>query len=287
MPVFRVLTVHWRSEAWIDPQLRFLERFLPHDFVVYAALEGIDERRFGLYHFAEDLVGTHPEKLDQLAAVAIDDADDDDVLLFVDGDAFPIAPLVPEMLGEFPLVAVRRDEDLGECYPHPCFCLTTAGFWRDLGSTWKPGPIVRNSLGQPITDVGCALLRDLDARDVVWRPLLRSNVVDLHPLWFGVYGDVAYHHGAGFRSAHSGRAEHVDAEGKRTINPRVAARMTRTPSWVPGLYRAERSVRYRAAARRGARFLESDRARDIEALSDEVYASICTDPDFFLRFTRQ
>jgi hypothetical protein len=30
--------------------------------------------------------------------------------------------------------------------------------------------------------------------------LTRTNTVDLHPVWFAIYGDVVYHHGAGFRT---------------------------------------------------------------------------------------
>jgi len=33
-----------------------------------------------------------------------------------------------------------------------------------------------------------------------WYPLLRSNGRNLHPIWFGIYGDIIYHHGAGFRA---------------------------------------------------------------------------------------
>lgn len=279
--MIRVLTVHWRSDAWIDVQRRYLERFVAADFAVYAALEGVDPAWFPTFHFAADLAGSHPEKLDQLAEIADRDADDDDLLVFLDGDAFPIAPLSESALGGRALAAVRRDEDLGECYPHPSFCVTTSGFWRELGSTWVPGPIVHNSRHEPITDVGCTLLLDLERAGVSWAPILRSNRTDLHPLWFGVYGDLVYHHGAGFRE----RAEHVDAPGLLTINPRVAARMTRTPPSVPLVHRAERSLRYRAAERRRREFRDSDAARDVDELAGSVYDSILTDPDFFLRFT--
>jgi hypothetical protein len=36
--------------------------------------------------------------------------------------------------------------------------------------------------------------------------VLRSNRVDLDPLFFGIYGDVIYHHGAGFRPGELSRA---------------------------------------------------------------------------------
>ena len=36
--MIHVATVHYRSDRWIDPQLRYLERFLPGPFRVYAFL---------------------------------------------------------------------------------------------------------------------------------------------------------------------------------------------------------------------------------------------------------
>jgi hypothetical protein len=50
-----------------------------------------------------------------------------------------------------------------------------------------------------VTDVGGNLLGALEERGVEWEPILRTNRRNLHPLWFGVYGDLVYHHGGGFR----------------------------------------------------------------------------------------
>jgi hypothetical protein len=64
--------------------------------------------------------------------------------------------------------------------------------------------MLMNSAGERFTDTGTRLYRLLEDAGVEWRPLTRLNRRDLHPLWFGVYGDAAigpvvYHHGAGFR----------------------------------------------------------------------------------------
>ena len=58
---------------------------------------------------------------------------DEDILLFIDGDAFPIsdvATYAEEKLKQFPLIAVQRSENDGDPQPHPCFCITTVGFWK-------------------------------------------------------------------------------------------------------------------------------------------------------------
>ena len=89
--MIHVVTVHWQDDRWIAPQLRFLDRFLPAEHRTYAALNGIDPALGRRFSFAADLDGKHPEKLNRLAEIAREHADPEDLLLFVDGDAFPIA----------------------------------------------------------------------------------------------------------------------------------------------------------------------------------------------------
>jgi hypothetical protein len=103
--VFHVVTVHWRSDAWIVPQLQYLRRHLPAGTRVYAALHGIDRKWYGEFDWAGELDGTHAEKLNQLAAIVSREAAPDDHLVFVDGDAFPIATVDPSLLATVPLVA--------------------------------------------------------------------------------------------------------------------------------------------------------------------------------------
>jgi len=275
--MLHVLTVHWQDDRWIEPQLRFLARNVD-EHRVYAALNGIDASWASRFRFAEDLPGTHPEKLNALAEIAREEAAPDDLLLFLDGDAFPIAPVTTDILGGTPLAAVRRDENLGQSQPHPCFCLTTVRFWFDVGGDWREGFTWTASNGEQLTDVGGNLLGILEARGIEWRPLLRSNRVNLDPLWFGIYGDVVYHHGAGFRPPVSFLQTRPAAELRR-----AAVGAARIPASIPLLGRVERSVRYRLARRRAARNIETS-AREGQDLSDEVFEWIQHDDEFFRRF---
>jgi hypothetical protein len=122
--------------------------------------------------------------------------------MFLDGDAFPIAdpmPLIERGLAGAPLTAVRRSENADEPQPHPCFCVTTVGMWRSLPGDWTAGHTWTGPYGKPNSDVGGNLLRRLEATGTPWTPILRTNRVDLDPLYFAVYGGAVYHHGAGFR----------------------------------------------------------------------------------------
>ncbi len=278
--LLHVATVHWQDERWIVPQLKFLQRNLP-EHRVWASLNGIDiENWREEFHFVEDMQGQHHQKLNALAEMILKVADDNDLLLFVDSDAFPISAISPELLGRYPLVAVRRDENAAQPMPHPCFCLTTVGFWREIQGDWGFGDLHWTTpTGDRLTDVGANLLGQLLERGIEWKPLLRSNKLNLDPLWFGIYGGVVYHHGAGSRPAISYR---------QTIIQRDAIRKARDaaviPASIPLLGKFERGVRYRRAEKQQA-IIQGQILESAKILSEEVIASILTDDEFFRRFT--
>jgi hypothetical protein len=164
--------------------------------------------------------GPHPGKLNHLALEICHVASDEDMIMFLDGDAFPIAdpmPVLKESLQSAPLVAIRRAENLDEPQPHPSFCVTTVAAWRRLRGDWSLGPAWPAGKDSLISDVGANLLRALELSDTPWVQLLRTNGSKLHPLFFGIYGDILYHHGAGFREKALPR---VDRERLNAQQPR-------------------------------------------------------------------
>ncbi|MHB8533350.1 MAG: hypothetical protein ACYDC2_11590 [Solirubrobacteraceae bacterium] len=201
--MLHVATAHFRSPRWIEIQTRHLREHLEQPFQTWASLEGIDPA-YGA-HFDRVLaqLGSHAGKLNHLAMEIGAEARDDDLLMFLDGDAFPVAPLsgfIAEALARAPLVAVRRAENVDSPQPHPCFCVTTVGTWRSLPGDWSGGPVWRGGQGWEVTDVGSLLMRQLELAGQPWVQVLRSNRRNPDPLYYAVYGDVIYHHGAGFRS---------------------------------------------------------------------------------------
>ncbi len=273
-----VATVHWQDDRWIDVQLRYLDRHLPQPYKVYAFLNGLESdysHRF--FYSSDERVREHSTKLNLLAdMIALSAESDDDQILFIDGDAFPIAdlaPLISEDLPRHKLIAVRRDE-ASDVQPHPCFCLTTVGFWRELGGDWrKGGHFWTNTVGREVTDVGARVLKAVDQQGVDWKPLLRSNRSNPHPLFFGVYGGVVYHHGAGFRAARGGRlviAESGVHEAQKSFRYRIFQALPRN-KLTKGLRR-----RFNPA-RQINKQLKAESSR----LSAEWWALIERDPDFY------
>jgi hypothetical protein len=263
--LFHVLTVHFQSEDWIDIQLRHIRKHLPDDTEVWACLNGIDERLWSRFEHPSRFPGSHAEKLNRLARMVSMVAPPSDHLVFIDGDAFPIARVDESLLAHAPLAAVQRAENLGDQQPHPCFCVTTVGFWNTIGGDWREGYRWKNSLGYSITDVGGNLLRQLQKARQPWSPLLRSNTVNPHPLFYAMYGNVVYHHGAGFRD----KIARIDLDLPKA----------RIPTWVPKVRDWEWDRAYFLALRKTTASQE-----DQTALSKEIYESILNDDEFYLRF---
>ena len=277
--MIHVVTVHYLDDRWIGPQLRFLNRNLPRDRMIHGCLNGIDPRWRGVFDHAFDLEGTHADKLNELARrVVVLGAAPEDLLLFLDGDAFPIVPVGPELLGGFPLAAVRRDELMNDCQPHPCFCLTTVEFWTRIVGDWREGFEWPVAGGGTATDVGGNLFGILQREAIEWRPLVRTNRTNLDDLWFAIYGDVAYHHGAGFRVP---KSRQMMATNRQEVL--WAAAKAKTPAWVPGLGRLERSARYRLADYRHRQHVSSlaETSRDV---ADDVFRQIETNDEFYRQF---
>lgn len=197
-------TIHFHDDRWIALQQRMLARYVEAPYQVFAYVTGVSSEHHAKFdHVISEGDPPHARKLNKLAKAIIDSStNDDDWMIFIDGDAFPIAPLVPvldEHLSNYPLVAIQRLENLGEQHTHPCFTATTVGFWKQIKGEWGAGYQWTNALGHLDTDAGSNLYGKLKEAGIPWKALHRSNSVNLHPVFFGVYDDLIYHHGAGFR----------------------------------------------------------------------------------------
>ena len=266
--MIHIATVHWQTDRWVAVQAAFLRRHLPAEFRVYAWLNDIPHAPLdSFYYTCSEPVAPHAVKLNLLADIILASTNRaDDILIFLDGDAFPIAEIEPLLSRHLParkLLAVQRLENNGDIQPHPCFCATTVGFWREIRGDWKEGFQWKNREGKPVTDVGGNLLKQLADHGTDWVPLLRSNTINLHPLFFGVYGGVIYHHGAGFRKGDC-RADLANLELGTTI--RILSK------FLPGYGRRARRKVFRNLVA----------ANDM--LSEQVFEKIQQDPRFYTQF---
>lgn len=147
---------------------------------------------------------THATRLNLIAKHVVLNAQNDDILIFLDSDAFPVRSgwdlIVSKMLTKTPVVAIRRSEnwdalsEKNEDHPHCSFIATTKAFWE------------ANKMAHDDSNKCCGWnigekLKQLGYR---YTALERTNAVNLHPLMFGIYGDIIYHHGGGSRLPYDG-----------------------------------------------------------------------------------
>jgi hypothetical protein len=283
--MLHIATVHWNDPRWIDIQRRYFDAHLSEEFRIYSFLNGIDDvetHREKFFYLSTEPIDSHPVKLNLLADIIIAySTSDDDLLMFLDGDAFPIGDVVSfarNALAEFPLLAVQRLENNGDTQPHPCFCMTTVGFWKRIRGDWKGGYQWKNSQGDLVTDVGGNLLGQCERAGIRWLPLRRSNRVNLHPLWFGVYHDLVYHHGAAFREHPWSRLDLREIVDLRTmpfrerIQSRVLGRLARHLKF--NIFNEYSPIKQRFDA-----IIVQNREQ-----SAEVFRAVEQDPRFYERF---
>jgi len=202
--MIHIATVHWETDKWIDIQLKYLNRYIKQPFRVYAFLSGSAAIHRDKFFFAStEPIQSHAVKLNILGEIICHEAEsDEDILIFIDGDAFPVADTENAFavwLKDSPLAAVQRLENVGDIQPHPSFCITTVGFWRKINGDWKEGYEWKSSAGMMRTDVGGNLLDIMGKGNYEWGKIYRSMNLTAHPVLCGIYGGIVYHHASGFR----------------------------------------------------------------------------------------
>jgi hypothetical protein len=255
-----ILTVHYNEDRWIRLQRHKLEQHVSQQFRLHACMEGISEQNAQYFDKVVPAVGPHAGKLNLLAADICGAAAETDLLMFLDGDAFPVAdpmPLIYNGLETHDLVAVRRSENDGDRQPHPMFCVTTVGLWQRIHGDWSEGYPWRNNVGELVTDVGGNLIWLLESIGANWLPIERTHSLGTHPVAFGVYGGIIYHQGGGFRKMIT-RADYTECPIQITGNNKVLRRI--------------QSMRYRW-------WLEQ-RTRETEAAGQSIYRKLICDLNY-------
>lgn len=233
--MIHIITSHHRTGEFIIPQVHFIKRSIKQEYKIWAFYDPLDVSELDKFkpHFyflenpppLKDIhkyfkypksnktqpnipgsLEAHYLKLNFLTDKVLNDSNtkDTDILLYLDGDSFPIAPLdnfIETKLKRYELCGVQRLENGFDIQPHGCFTLTTVKLFKRFDKyIWDNGYAWSNLHTDSFrTDVGGELLRKLIEHRIDWYPLHRTNTVNIHPVCFGIYDDLIYHHGAGFR----------------------------------------------------------------------------------------
>lgn len=250
--MIHVITVHHKSDKFIDLQLENLAR-TGDQYNIWYVLDEVDwpalplpERihqvnKINPPHRPENMTDArdHAQRLDYafniLALKQVDDRswppiEDDDLVMFLDGDAWPVKRNIEQwarnLLDDYVFVAVRRTE-FGHVQPHPSFLITTVQRWRNHSNfTWK----VTRRIDKPNkVDIGMALYNEAVERRLPWLALdyinawePYTNLASLYGIDRGGFGPipVVYHHGRGFRSNKSVQLIYQAAANGKSLETR-------------------------------------------------------------------
>jgi hypothetical protein len=187
------------NARWYELQKRFIETMTtePYEFRVY--LNGVERAGFD----DADILEVSP--INEGHAGALNRVfghfakREHPAYLVLDSDCFPVSKgwhdILRNQMRRFgkSFAAPVRTENL-DLFPHPSamFILPQAVRSGILNPALAP---VKNLLGMEVDDVGGAMREHLD--DLL--PLMRTNMVNVHPVAAAIYHHLFYHHGAGSR----------------------------------------------------------------------------------------
>ena len=228
--MIHILTVHFKSDKWIDLQLKQIDKHITN-YKVWSYCDGFDisshKHKFhycGVWPAGRERGGqSHWKKLNKLSERVIKDTDtkDGDILIWMDSDTLPINNVndhISERLSTYSLLAVNRLENAGDVIPHPSFACSTVAFWKkhnlenpkmcNWGGSFirsKASP-KRNRFGEPpgTYDNGGSLYFYLLDNNIEWYRMRRTHSLTDHPVYFTIYDNLVYHHAAGSRKSVNG-----------------------------------------------------------------------------------
>jgi hypothetical protein len=207
--MIHILTVHWASEHWIDIQTRAFARHIKQDYRTYTRLGNMSEGEYERNSFKFDVclqgkvgeVSHQSDAFKLLIPIVKEAMEDGDTIMVFDSDAFPVEDIDEWALGklkEYPFVGLEEPNhewDQNHKIPHCAFWCFPAEYLNE-GIDYPMSRKMTSAQGNWLGGV-VQWLKDNDKFN--YYPVQRSNVVNYHPLYFGLYEDKIYHHWAGSR----------------------------------------------------------------------------------------
>lgn len=238
----------------------------------------------------------HSFFLDRLVAAAVADGAEHVAVFHV--DSFPIQPgwdrrLMVELSDDRPLAAVQQAETK-DFKPNASGMIFRGDFYRRHTPSFLLDPVLRTEPTyaayqeqEPhFPDTGTGYGYTLFCRGLSWRPLLRSNRVNVHYVFGGIYGDLIFHLGA------AARAPGVTPTPEQTGARRRIETQRRLRAWVHWMPRGLRGFArgvYRRLVVRSVEDVEARRQRHLaanHAAQMDVRAALMANPEQFLRYLR-
>jgi hypothetical protein len=222
--MIHILTLHFTTPAWFEIQKRHILKYtnkneyklwlgkynleLPEDFEIPENWEIIDLDEV----YPKEGGNEHYLQVEWMYENCLkDNMEDDDIVVFIDSDAFPCchswAPRVKDVLlaiddeeAKAGAICTYLKENRGIAqpdnyfpYPDLCFFATTKKVRRENNLEW--------GLFNPLHEnPGFGMLDRLRAAELKIAVQIRTNIFNAHNVMFGVYGNMIYHQACGSRA---------------------------------------------------------------------------------------
>jgi hypothetical protein len=188
---------HTRTADWMRTQVSYIRRFVAGPVRLVACVEDIAPSEIA---DVDDVVagtgGNHVGKLNLLGHRILEDAEGDDLIVFLNATTLPIADdwLVPAH-ESVAMTSISDPQFYPDAQPHPIFCSTTVNVWRELPGDWAAG--FESMPGRnPSTMAGANLADRLRHANLEWATHSASAADTTNPLSFGCFGSGLFHHGS-------------------------------------------------------------------------------------------
>lgn len=204
--MIRICTIHHETDKFLKIQQDYIKKYTKYEYKVYAGVYKIPHPENSAdYEYIQMPDYTTPAiRLNYLFEKASKESESNDIVVFMDSDCFPISEnWIDELivgLSKHPIVAIQRAENYDathhtpELFPHCCFFCTSMYFWKESNLSHTDSSRC----------CGWSIGEWLKENNLDFYKLLRTNSVNIHPLMFGIYNNIVYHHGAGNRPPYDG-----------------------------------------------------------------------------------
>tara|TARA_B100000900_G_C20580400_1_gene717277 strand:- start:54 stop:890 length:837 start_codon:yes stop_codon:yes gene_type:complete len=212
--MLHIYTLHFKNDYWVDLQVESFKKHIKVPYKSYAIFSHMNqemydrnENNFDYFEVREEgrrlHKGGHYHPTDgnrHIFPIIKENLNDGDVVIRIDSDAFLIDDITDEFIDKIndkKFIAMYEPEhewDLNYKAPHPAFYAFRSeylnqGLDKAMGEMHEDGQ--SNWWG--------LLLDWFTDNKIDWYPLNRSNKINLHQIYFGIYDDLVYHHFAGSR----------------------------------------------------------------------------------------
>jgi len=212
--MIHVFSLHYGDDKWSEIQIQSIQKHIKVPYKTYSVYSHMDEDSYKKWEnkwdvFLVEEKGKHAHKSGNfhltdghryIIPEILKHAEPGDIFLRLDSDAFLINDIDEsfiDLVNKHQFVSLKEPEhewDTTYHTPHPALW----AFPVELLNT-KLAYQMSELLEDHHSNWWGGVVHWLEENNIKWHPLERTNKVNLHPLYFGVYDDLVYHHWAGSR----------------------------------------------------------------------------------------